>query len=236
MGDGPLLGERGGDRCALALISLALDEVDATGYWGGIADSGAPLRRCAARRRCACRRFRGNAGDDRDERSSPVSPVPADRARASSPKQSPAVRRLGDQCDRSNARFPRRQDVSASGPRCSWHPQSRSRVTDHSPPSAGDRAQPLHAYTGHGGRVAALRRPAARDQRRVGSGRAGACRSRDVGLARNLSCNRSGRRRRSGTAVSDARGLARACARPERERGSGGIGVVWLELLEALDC
>jgi site-specific recombinase XerD len=33
--DGPLWGARGGDRCALALISLALDEVDATAVVGG---------------------------------------------------------------------------------------------------------------------------------------------------------------------------------------------------------
>jgi hypothetical protein len=32
-GAGPLLGVRGGDRCALTLISLALDEGDAMAYW-----------------------------------------------------------------------------------------------------------------------------------------------------------------------------------------------------------
>jgi hypothetical protein len=49
MGLGPLLGARGGNRCALALISLALEEVDATAVIGGRRRSVSWLRRCAAR-------------------------------------------------------------------------------------------------------------------------------------------------------------------------------------------
>jgi hypothetical protein len=52
----------GGNRCALALISLTLDEVDATGYWPGLAIQGGSLRRWAAPARLRVSRFRGDAG------------------------------------------------------------------------------------------------------------------------------------------------------------------------------
>ncbi len=62
VGTGPLLGARGGERFALALISLALDEVDAA---VGAALASPVRDGCAARSRCECRRFRGNAGANR---------------------------------------------------------------------------------------------------------------------------------------------------------------------------
>jgi hypothetical protein len=76
---GPLLGARGGDRCALALISLALDEVDAMGVLRRRGASRASLRRCAARpglRAAASPRKRRRYGDGRQPR------VPAQPTRA----------------------------------------------------------------------------------------------------------------------------------------------------------
>jgi len=75
----PLSGARGGDRFALALISLALDEVDATEVlrrhprFGGIIVSVAARPRL---RVSACPRERRRR--PRRRRSSAVSPIPVD--------------------------------------------------------------------------------------------------------------------------------------------------------------
>jgi hypothetical protein len=87
--DGPLWGAREGDRCALALISLALDEGDATAVldvasrFAGVAMSVAArvmLRVSAFPRRRGRRPWRSNV---------PVSPAPTNQARTQSPKQAP---------------------------------------------------------------------------------------------------------------------------------------------------
>ena len=62
-GPGPLWGARGGDRCALALISLALDEVDATEVLRRHGESGEPsvVVDVLLSHHCERRRLGGNA-------------------------------------------------------------------------------------------------------------------------------------------------------------------------------
>jgi hypothetical protein len=69
---------RGGDRFALALISLALDEVEATGCCAGIANSGAIVASmCCSATIVSVGVPRKRQRQPRGRRSSAVSPIPA---------------------------------------------------------------------------------------------------------------------------------------------------------------
>jgi hypothetical protein len=90
VGTGRCRARTGGDRCALALISLALDEVDATGAVRGHR----PIRedRCIGGLSAPMASVGVSAetpAPSAAKRSSPVSLVPSDRARFG-PKQAPA--------------------------------------------------------------------------------------------------------------------------------------------------
>jgi hypothetical protein len=79
----PLLGAREGDRCALAVISLALDKGDAAAV---LAVAGVAMS-VPARAMLRVRRFRG---DGPGKATVQVSPVPTNQACTPSPKHAPA--------------------------------------------------------------------------------------------------------------------------------------------------